>query len=127
LQATGTFTYSKALQTVEQNIFNPQGLGRTYQTWDQPFLFNANIVYTVQNFFPNRKLLSTITKDWQVGAFIQDGSGFLLTPPSATTVNKLFECISRGFLVYKGQSPDHGDLAPRQPGDPSWTVCITSD
>ncbi|HEV3334498.1 MAG TPA: TonB-dependent receptor [Bryobacteraceae bacterium] len=99
LQATGTFTWSKALQSVEQNLYNPQGLGKTYQQWDQPFLFNANIVYTVQNFFPNQKLVGTITKDWQVGAFIQDGSGFLLAPPNATTANPLSQGVNYQLRV----------------------------
>src|SRR5581483_5099338 len=78
LQATGTFTWSKSLQLVDYNLFDQSALGKTYQQWDQPFLLNANVVYTVQNFFPNQKLLATVTKDWQVGAFLQEGSGFLL-------------------------------------------------
>jgi Carboxypeptidase regulatory-like domain/TonB dependent receptor-like, beta-barrel len=89
LQATGTFTWSKALQLVDQNIFNPGALGKTFQQWDQPFLFNANIVYTVPKLFEAQKLLSTAVRDWQFGVFIQEASGFLLNPPAATTVNNL--------------------------------------
>lgn len=99
LQATGTFTWSKSLQGVEQNIFDPQGLGKTYQTWDQPFLFNANVVYTVQNFFPNQRLLAMVTKDWQLGAFVQEGSGFLLTPPSSSNPNNLSQGVNYDIRV----------------------------
>jgi len=94
LQATGTFTWSKSLQLVDYNIYDPQALGKTYQQWDQPFLFNANIVYTVENFFPNQKLLATATKDWQIGAFIQEGSGFLLTPPASPNPNTLSQGVN---------------------------------
>jgi hypothetical protein len=89
LQATGTFTWSKSLQLVDYNIYDPQALGKTYQQWDQPFLFNANVVYTVQNFFPNQRLVAMLTKDWQVGVFLQEGSGFLLAPPASPNPNNL--------------------------------------
>jgi len=94
LQATGTFTWSKSLQGVVENMFAPGGVGKTYQQWDQPYLFNANIVYTVQNFFPNQKLIATVTKDWQVGAFVQEGSGFLLAPPASINPNNLSQGVN---------------------------------
>jgi hypothetical protein len=42
-----------------------------------------NILYQTQSYFKN-SILSTVTKDWQFGAFTQYGSGLPLTPPAAT-------------------------------------------
>ncbi len=84
LQVNGTFTWSKALVSTRQDFWNPASSAKTYQSTDQPFLFNANIVYTVPKFFGSHKLLSLVTQDWQLGAFLQYGSGFLLTPPNVT-------------------------------------------
>jgi hypothetical protein len=59
---------------------------KSLETTDQPFVFNANILYTTQVYFKNR-LLSVATRDWSAGAFIQWGSGLPLTPPAATNTN----------------------------------------
>jgi hypothetical protein len=88
LQATGTFTWSKSLISTRENFWDPTSSSKTYQTTDQPFLFNANILYTVPKRFTNRAL-SWATRDWQVGAFLQYGSGFPLTPPSSVQPNNL--------------------------------------
>jgi hypothetical protein len=85
LQATGTFTWSKALINTREDFFNPDSSSKTLQTTDQPFLFNANIVYTVPTVLGHRsRALSWAVRGWQVGAFLQYGSGFPLTPPSVT-------------------------------------------
>jgi hypothetical protein len=89
LQATGTFTWSKALISTRQNFWDPTSSSKTYQNTDQPFLLNANIVYTVPKLFENHSALSWATRDWQVGAFLQYASGLPLTPPNSNTPNPL--------------------------------------
>jgi hypothetical protein len=76
---------------------------KSFSPFDQPFLFNANILYTTQKWFDN-KILATVTKDWQLGSFLQYGSGFPLPPPAATNTN------------YLGGSEDY-----RVPGVPLYT------
>ena len=97
LQATGTFTWSKALASTREDFWNPGSSSKTFQSTDQPFLLNANVTYTtpkaaflthfLNSAWQNRA--NWLTEDWQLGTFLQYGSGFLLTPPSATTVNNL--------------------------------------
>jgi hypothetical protein len=84
LQVNSTFTWSKALLGIRPNLFVPSN--KSLQSTDQPFLYNANIVYTTQKWFSNR-LVSTVIKDWALGAFLQYGSGLPLTPPAATNTN----------------------------------------
>jgi hypothetical protein len=84
LQVFSTFTWSKALVGIRPNLFVDSV--KSYQTTDQPFLFNANIVYTTQKWFSS-KVVSALTKDWAIGAFLQYGSGLPLTPPAATSTN----------------------------------------
>jgi hypothetical protein len=84
LQVNGTFTWSRALVTVRPNLFVESV--KSLQPTDQPFLFNANILYTTQKWFSNR-MLSLATRDWAFGAFLQYGSGLPLTPPAATNTN----------------------------------------
>jgi hypothetical protein len=84
LQVNGTFTWSKALVGIRPNLFVPSDKG--LQATDQPFLFNANIIYTTQKWFTNR-ILTNIVRDWGIGAFLQYGSGLPLAPPASTTTN----------------------------------------
>jgi len=84
LQVNGTFTWSRALVTVRPNLFVESV--KSIQPTDQPFLFNANILYTTQKWFSNR-ILSQGIRDWAFGAFLQYGSGLPLTPPAATNTN----------------------------------------
>ena len=84
LQVNGTFTWSKSMVSVRPNLFVESE--KSLETTDQPFVFNANILYTTQSYFKNH-LLSLATKDWAAGAFIQWGSGLPLTPPAATNTN----------------------------------------
>ncbi len=46
LQATGTFTWSKALVSTREDFWNPGSSSKTLQGTDQPLLLNANITYT---------------------------------------------------------------------------------
>jgi hypothetical protein len=88
LQANGTFTFSKAMVRTRQDLYNPDSSSKSIQNTDQPFLFNANIMYETQTWFANRTL-AMVTKNWQFGAFVQYGSGLPLLPPQATTANNL--------------------------------------
>ncbi len=84
LQVNGTFTWSKAMVGIRPNLYVPSD--KSLQATDQPFLFNANILYTTQKWFEN-KVASTVVRDWGVGVFVQYGSGLPLAPPAATTTN----------------------------------------
>lgn len=88
LQVNGTFTWSRALTLIREDIFNPASSSKGIESTDQPFLFNANILYQTQKWFSN-KWAAEVTKDWQLGAFVQYGSGFPLTPPASITTNNL--------------------------------------
>jgi hypothetical protein len=87
LQVNGTFTWSKALQSVRTDIFNPVQ-SKSIQSTDQPFLFNANILYETQKWFKNR-YANVVYAGWQLGAFLQYGSGMPLLPPAANIANNL--------------------------------------
>jgi len=84
LQVNGTFTWSKAMVRIRPNLFVPSE--KSIQATDQPFLFNANVVYTTQSWFQN-KFVNTVVRDWNFGAFLQYGSGVPLVPPAATNTN----------------------------------------
>jgi hypothetical protein len=84
LQVNGTFTWSKTFVQIRPNLFVPSN--KSIQPIDQPFLFNANILYTTQKWFSN-KAVAEVTQDWSIGAFLQYGSGLPLTPPAATNTN----------------------------------------
>jgi hypothetical protein len=84
LQVNGTFTWSKAMLGIRPILYVQSD--KSLQTTDQPFLFNANILYTTQRWFSNR-YLSAITRDFSLGVFLQYGSGLPLTPPAATNTN----------------------------------------
>ena len=90
LQATATFTWSKAMVLTREDIFNPASSVKSIQATDQPFLFNAGINYTVPKpeLLTNR-IVQTVVRDWTVGSILQYGSGLPLTPPTATTPNNL--------------------------------------
>ena len=88
LQVNGAFTWSRSLDNISEDIFNPASSVKSLQATDQPFYLTANILYQTQKYFGNR-ILAVVTEDWQVGALMTYGSGLLLTPPAATTVNYL--------------------------------------
>jgi hypothetical protein len=87
LMVNGTFTWSKAMVAISQDIFNPTP-SKSIQSSDQPFMLNMNILYETQTWFSNRAL-ALVTKNWQFGVFVQYGSGLPLTPPTATVTNNL--------------------------------------
>jgi hypothetical protein len=98
LQVNGTFTWSKAMVLTREDLFNAASSSKSIQATDQPFLFNANIVYNTPK-ASNNKALAWATKDWQIGAFLQYGSGLPLAPPSATVANNL----TGGEMIRTGQ------------------------
>ncbi|MBZ5576639.1 MAG: TonB-dependent receptor [Acidobacteriia bacterium] len=106
LSVNSTFTWSKSLINTRENFFDASSSSKTFQTTDQPFLLNANILYTTQKaaFLDNVKFANTIVKDWQLGAFLQYGSGFPLTPPTATTANPLTSDV--GVTNYMIRNPN---------------------
>jgi hypothetical protein len=88
LQVNGTYTYSKALVSTRQDIFNPDSSSKSIQSTDQPHVLAMNILYQVPKFFSNH-LLDTIAQDWQFGSFLQYASGTPLLPPAAISTNNL--------------------------------------
>jgi hypothetical protein len=99
LQVNGTFTWAKAMDSVREDLFNPTS-ARSIQPTDQPFLFTTNIVYQTQKYFGNRAV-NLVTEGWQLGAFLQYGSGLPLTPPTATVTNNLG--LTQEFIRVPGQ------------------------
>jgi hypothetical protein len=91
LQANATFTWSKALVALRQDIFNPDGSSKEIQPTDQPFLFNLSLTYTTPKvqYLNKLKGANWLVRDWTLGVFFSDGSGLPLTPPAATTINNL--------------------------------------
>ncbi|MBZ5673105.1 MAG: TonB-dependent receptor [Acidobacteriia bacterium] len=102
LQVNGTFTWSKALTLTREDFWNPDSSSKSIQATDQPFLFNANIVYQTPKAVENG-ILAWVTKDWQIGGFLQYGSGLPLAPPSSTVANNLTggEMIRTGQPLFK--------------------------
>jgi hypothetical protein len=88
LQVNGTYTFSKAMVSTRQDLFNPASSSKTIQSTDQPHVFSINVLYQTKKYFEN-SIASWLTKDWQIGAFMTYGSGVPLTPPAATTTNNL--------------------------------------
>jgi hypothetical protein len=88
LQAAGAFTWSKSMVRAQEDIFNPNSSVKSIQATDQPFAFLASVVYQTQNWFSN-KVVSQITRDWQISSAVQYQSGMPLAPPTASTANNL--------------------------------------
>ncbi len=84
LQVNGTFTWSKSMLGIRPNLFVASD--KSLQTTDQPFVLNVTAIYTTQKWF-NNKVVSLLTKDWNVVGSEQWGSGLPLTPPAATNTN----------------------------------------
>ena len=55
VQINGTFTWSKSMVSIRDDIFNPTQ-SKSIQSTDQPFLFTTNIVYQTQKYFGNKTL-----------------------------------------------------------------------
>src|SRR5207237_2605462 len=88
LQINGVYTFSKALVSTRQNLYDPNSSQKSIQSTDQPHVLTVNFLYQTQRYFGNR-VLALVTKDWQFGSFVKYASGLPLTPPAATTTNHL--------------------------------------
>jgi hypothetical protein len=88
LQANLSYTFSKALTSTRQDIFNPASSIKSIQSTDQPHVLAINFLYQTQRYFSNH-VAALITTGWQFGSFLQYASGVPLTPPVATTTNNL--------------------------------------
>src|SRR5262245_42480723 len=100
LQVSGTYTFSKSFVGTRQNIFDGTRT-KSIQSTDQPHILQMSVVYQTEKF--GSGILSWLTRDWQVGAFMKYASGLPLTPPSATTTNNLpggSEMVRTGQPLY---------------------------
>jgi len=124
LSASGNFSWSKSLtigtevgepnpgttgNAVVNNVFNRQQ-NKYISKYDQPFFFNTALNYTTPKWGSN-KILSMVTGNWNIGAFLQYASGFPLQVPNAqTNLNSiLFQGASYATRV-PGQNPFTVDL-----------------
>jgi len=101
VQVNATYTFSKALVATRQNIFDGT-TSKSIQSTDQPHVLQMSVVYQTEKHFGNG-ILSWVTRDWQIGAFMKYASGLPLTPPGATTINNLpggSEMVRTGEPLY---------------------------
>jgi Carboxypeptidase regulatory-like domain len=88
VQVSGNYTFSKAMISTRQDIFNPASSSKSIQSTDQPHILSFNILYQTTKYFGDN-IASWLTKDWQVGAFATYASGLPLAPPAANVTNNL--------------------------------------
>jgi hypothetical protein len=88
IQVSGNYTFSKAMVSTRQDIFNPGSSAKSIQSTDQPHILSFNILYQTTKYFGD-SIASWVTKDWQVGAFATYASGLPLAPPAANVTNNL--------------------------------------
>jgi hypothetical protein len=88
VQVSGNYTFSKAMVSTRQDIFNPASSSKSIQSTDQPHILSFNILYQTTKYFGDN-IASWLTKDWQVGAFATYSSGLPLAPPAANVTNNL--------------------------------------
>jgi len=91
LQVNSNFTWSKAFSLARVDLFNPDSQHKALQLTDQPFLLNVNATYTtpVSRYLDKWKAANWLVKDWQLGTYLQYGSGLLLAPPTRISTNNL--------------------------------------
>ncbi|HXP86311.1 MAG TPA: TonB-dependent receptor [Bryobacteraceae bacterium] len=123
-----TFSYQKTLVSgseigepnpatsggaVTNDVFNRKN-NKYISAYDQPFLFNISATYTTPK-ATNNKMVSFVTRDWNIGAFLQYASGFPIEVPYAN--NNL-----SSSLFANGSGSTTGTFANRVPGQPLYTV-----
>ncbi len=121
LSAVGTFSWQKTLVSgteigepnpgttggaVVNDVFN-RANNKDLSVYDQPFLFNLSLTYTTPKIEGN-KILSWVARDWNLGTFLQYGSGFPIAAPTAS--NNLSAAVFQSTF------------ANRVPGVPLFTV-----
>jgi hypothetical protein len=124
LSASGNFSWSKALtigteigepnpgstgNAVVNNVFD-RNMNKYISRYDQPFFFNTALNYVTPRFSGN-KILSAVTENWNIGAFLQYASGFPLQVPNAQS--------ALNNILFQGTS-----FANRVPGQPLFTVDV---
>ena len=121
LSATGVFTWQKQLSMGSANVPNVGGGGgavndvfnraqnKYLSPFDQPFLFNLSVNYTVPALDGSR-ILSWAVRDWTVGAFLSYSSGMPILAP--TSNNALASVLFRGTFANRvaGVAPFTQDL-----------------
>jgi hypothetical protein len=92
------------------DVFNRNG-NKNLSPFDQPFIFNTAVNYTLPILHTN-KVLSWAVRDWTVGAFVTYASGLpILAPAAQNNLNSLLLRNTTGALSY----------ANRVPGQPVFT------
>ncbi|PWT86745.1 MAG: hypothetical protein C5B58_00915, partial [Acidobacteria bacterium] len=105
LSATGVFSWQKQLALGSANnpssgsagsspvndVFN-RPLNKYISLYDQSFVFNTSINYTLPNLKTN-KVLSWTVRDWTIGAYLQYASGLPILAPTAN--NALISALFR--------------------------------
>jgi hypothetical protein len=66
LQANLSYTFSKALTSTRQDIFNPASSTKSIQSTDQPHVLAINFLYQTQTYFTNH-LAALITAGFRAG------------------------------------------------------------
>ena len=118
LQFASAFTWQKQLATGSPNVPNVGGTGgsvndvfnrdqnKYLSQYDQPFLFNASVTYTVPkmnfNWGTAGKALSWGARDWTLGTFLSYGSGMPILAPASN--NALATSLFRG--TFANRVPD---------------------
>jgi len=84
--ATSSFTWSKSMglgvDAGTNNVLD-RASNRSISSFDQPIVWATSLLYTVPKFNIN-KIASWAIRDWQIGAFLQYGSGLPIAAPAAT-------------------------------------------
>jgi hypothetical protein len=133
LQFISTFTYQKSLtngtevnpiaQTLggaSVNDVENRGLNKYISQYDQPFLYNLSLTYTIPRISIN-KAASWLLRDWNYGLFLQYSSGLPIHVPYAN--NNLNQVLLRDNTTgITGVSTVAGTFADRVPGQPLFTV-----
>jgi len=119
LSLTGVFTWQKQLALGSANnpssgsagsspvndVFN-RPLNKYLSLYDQPFVFNTSVTYTLPKLNTN-KFLAWAVRDWTIGAYLQYASGLPILVPTAN--NALSSALFRSTY------------ADRVPGQPLFT------
>ena len=121
LEFTYAFTFQKSLNLGSESdggggqvndVFN-RAQNKVLSVMDQKFASVLAFNYTVPRWGSHR-MLSTVLKDWQIGAIVNYASGFPILSPYAQ--NNLNALLFRG-----GPAGFQGTFANRVPGEPLFT------
>jgi hypothetical protein len=124
LLLTAAFTWQKSLESGVDNNPNTTvaganyvgsvgdpGLAKSISSFDQPRMFQMAATYAIPT-LPGKRIVSWLSRDWQVGALLVYASGLPIPSPAAETTPALSNLIFQP------------SLANRVPGVPLYTVDI---